>query len=180
MTTKPKRTKRRKYIDLSHHYLWQKLRTGNIGVLHVPVAEQSAENLTKPLNRVSIWRQCRILKLGQIQTQFWDDSLHPGGLWRWVTRRTREPHCTERLKPALGRRNYIYTGLHDTTRTIQILNGQVDSFWITGYGPRLRRPGFDSHHDLLEFTHYDGMSRLIRDNGLVSLHIIWSVTLNNH
>lgn len=179
MITKPQGTKRRKFIDLRHHYIRQKLRTGNIGVLHVPVAEQSADILTKPLNRVAIWRQFQILKLRQIQTQFGNNSLQSGGLLRWVTRRTREPHCTERVQPALSRRNYITAGLLDT-RTIQIINGQVDSFWITGYGPRLRSSGFDSHHNLLAFTQCDGMSRLHRDNGLVSLHIVWSMTLNNH
>lgn len=81
MISKPHGTKRRKFIDLRHHYIRQQLDTGRTSVIHVPGQEQKADIMTKPLQRVAFQKQCEILHMAAMpQHHAAPDSRQPGGL----------------------------------------------------------------------------------------------------
>lgn len=63
MIAKPHGTKRRKFIDLRHHYIQQTLQRQQVQVTHVPAAGQKADMFTKALPRVQFQRQCTLIGL---------------------------------------------------------------------------------------------------------------------
>lgn len=65
MIEKPHGTKRRKFIDLRHHYIRQNFEANKMAVVHVvlvvPAAEQKADILTKPRKRIAFEQQCKMI-----------------------------------------------------------------------------------------------------------------------
>lgn len=50
-------TKRRRFIDLRHHFIRQKLKEGRTTVSHVQAIQKMADMMTKPLKRLEFQRQ---------------------------------------------------------------------------------------------------------------------------
>jgi len=56
-------TKRQNFIDIRHAYIRETLERQAIHLAHVPLEEEKADCLTKPLGRVKFEEQCRMLSL---------------------------------------------------------------------------------------------------------------------
>lgn len=65
MVAKPHGTKRRKFIDLRHHFIQKQIRDCTLHVQHVSTKEQKADLFTKPLLRVQFNRQCQNIGIVQ-------------------------------------------------------------------------------------------------------------------
>lgn len=59
-------TKRRKFIDLRHHYIRDIIQQNDIRVYHVPAEAQFADMFTKSLRRLAFSRQCQNLNVGSV------------------------------------------------------------------------------------------------------------------
>lgn len=67
MVMKPFGTKRRKFIDLRHHYLQDNIARRQLTIMHVPGTEQKADIMTKALRRVLFTEQCRVIGMQNMQ-----------------------------------------------------------------------------------------------------------------
>lgn len=91
MIKKPQGTKRRKFIDFLHHYIRKKLDDGQTTIENVPDVELKEGMFTKPLRRVELQRECRILRISTDQIGRNELASSSQGDWRISGRWPRAP-----------------------------------------------------------------------------------------
>ena len=53
-----------KHVDIDYHFVWERVRKGDLFVKYLPTDEQTIDVLTKELHSPSFVRYCSNLKLG--------------------------------------------------------------------------------------------------------------------